>query len=137
FMPMLFAAEALGQVLGPIFFSAAGDGGDASQMRRVSQMGRHVVYLSCAACAAATIAALVLHRPLAALMLAPEFRPWSWLLPCLVLSGGLYATGQLAVLPVISGTDTRMLIPAKVVTAVIGVALSAAAAWHLGIVGVI
>ena len=61
----------------------------------------------------------------------------SALLPLMIVSGGLYAAGQIVVLSLLSGVNSRALITPKIVTALLGVAMNFAGAFWLGLKGVV
>jgi O-antigen/teichoic acid export membrane protein len=58
-------------------------------------------------------------------------------LPWFVLAGGLFSTGQMLVLKVLSEVRPRMLLTLKVCTALLGLVLNILGAWLAGIYGVI
>jgi O-antigen/teichoic acid export membrane protein len=80
---------------------------------------------------------VLFHDRIVALFVAPEYRVVSGLLPLMILAGGLYAAGQIAVLSLLSGVNSRALIAPKIVTALLGVALNFAGAFWFGLNGVV
>src|SRR5437660_149804 len=65
------------------------------------------------------------------------YREVSPLLPMMVLSGGLFAAGQIAVLSLLSGANSQRLITPKIGTALLGVLLNFGGAFWLGLSGVV
>ena len=55
----------------------------------------------------------------------------------MVLSGGLFAAGQIAVLSLLSGAHSQRLIAPKIITALLGVLLNIGGAFWLGLSGVV
>src|SRR5216117_2964606 len=71
------------------------------------------------------------------LFAAPVYREVSPLLTVTVLSGGLFAAGQIAVLSLLSGVNSQRLIAPKIGTALLGVLLNFGGAFWLGLRGVV
>jgi O-antigen/teichoic acid export membrane protein len=71
------------------------------------------------------------------ILVAPEYRSVSWLLPGMVLAGALFATGQFGSLSLMIEKTTKKLIAPKIITAIIGVCLNVIGAKIAGIIGVV
>jgi O-antigen/teichoic acid export membrane protein len=135
--PIMLLLQSSQQLLSPIFFAWAGDGADINQNRRVTRATNWLVAGCLALTALATALASGFHGPLFRAVAASEFHEVSWLLPWMVLAGGLLATGQLASFPVMSGVGTRPLLPAKLATGALGIGVSFCGAYLAGLEGVV
>lgn len=137
YYPMTLFSGFLVQLASPILFSRAGDGTDPGRMAHSRRLNRGLLMGSLGILAVGVGGAALFHREILSLFAAPEYRLVSPLLPVMVLSGGLFAAGQIAVLSLLSGVDSRRLLAPKIVTAVLGVVLNFAGAWRFGIRGVV
>lgn len=135
--PITIGTNLMVQLVAPVFFQRAGDASDPSRLRHVYCLNRRLTIAALALTAVAALLAYGLHELVFRFLVASEYRTVSWLLPGMVLAGGLYASGQLAVVSLLSGAQTRALILPKVVTAIIGVILNILGAAFYGISGVV
>jgi len=125
------------QLLAPVFFRRAGDASDVSRVRHVHALNCRFTGVSLLITGMAVLLAFWLHECVFSWLVAPAYRTVSWLLPGVVLAGGLFASGQFAVISLLCGTQTRSLLAPKISTAVIGVLLNLFGAAHWGVPGVV
>jgi O-antigen/teichoic acid export membrane protein len=133
YYPMTLLSGLLSQLMAPVLFARAGDGRDPARFGSAHRLNRRLLALMAAFTAAGVAGAVVLHRPLFALLVAPEYRAMSGLLPAVVAAGGLFACGQAAALTLLSAGASRRLLGPKVATGLLGVALNGvgAALWDV------
>lgn len=137
YVPIITLSGLLASFLTPIFFSRAGDATDQRRNVSVHRINMMVTYTMMALTVVAFSMTWALHQLVFMIFVSPEFRGHSYLLPWFVLAGGLFATGQMLVLKVLSEVRPRILLTVKIGTAVLGVVLNIAGAWVAGISGVI
>jgi O-antigen/teichoic acid export membrane protein len=137
YYPITIATTLIVQLLVPVFFQQAGDGSDSSRIRHVHALTYRLTLCGLLLTAAAILPAFVLHGFIFRWLVAPGYQSVSPLLPAIVLAGGLFASGQLASVSLMSGTETRGLLAPKIVTAIIGVLLNVVGAKLFGITGVV
>ncbi|MFH1922001.1 MAG: lipopolysaccharide biosynthesis protein [Planctomycetota bacterium] len=137
YFPITMLCSMMMQLVSPVLFSRAGDGTDPERHRSVVSLNNRMLVAACLVSALATMLAFVLHRHVFWLLVAPEYRGVSTLLPWIVLSGGLFASGQVAALSVVSSINTKQLIPVKIVTAILGIGLNVSGACWFGLHGVV
>lgn len=137
FYPIVMLSNLMMQFISPIFFEHAGSGSSQSRMKRTHHLNNLLILGSVAFTVLATILAFLLHNQLFLVVVAPEYREVSSLLPWLVLSGGLFASGQSASLLLMTDLNSQGLIIPKVSTALLGVVLNFAGAYWGGIQGVV
>jgi O-antigen/teichoic acid export membrane protein len=125
------------QFLEPILFEKAGDGSDAKRNDNVRQMSWRLTLLSTGLTIIAFCIALLLHEQIFQICVAPEYRKISYLFPWMVLSGGIFAASQTMALNLSSQAHTYKMMPAKIMTALFGIALNVAGGYSLGILGII
>jgi O-antigen/teichoic acid export membrane protein len=137
YYPIVLVTNLVMQLVTPVVFSRAGDGSDIKRLRTTRQLNYRLVLGSLGLTGLATGMALLVHRPLFALLVAPSYQAASWMLPGLVLSGGLFAAGQIASLALMTDIRSRELIFPKIATALLGILLNALGASRLGLPGVV
>ena len=137
YYPMTLLSGFVVQLVSPVLFSRAGDGTDAARMAQSHRLNFLIFRGSILLTGLAAVVALLFHQQIFSLFVAPEFRHVSALLPLLILAGGLFAAGQIAVLSLLSGVNSRVLLAPKIGTGLLGVLLNFAAAHWLGLGGVV
>lgn len=137
YYPMTLLSTLLSQLLVPIMFAKAGDGSDPDRFGDAHRMNRRLLVVMATFTVAGVAAAALFHRPLFAVLVAPEYRATSSLLPAMVAAGGLFACGQAASLTLLSATASRGLVPPKIVTGMLGTAFNATGAAIWGVPGVV
>jgi O-antigen/teichoic acid export membrane protein len=137
YYPITLLSGLIVQLVAPILFDRAGDGADSARLNHTHQMNNLVLIGAALLTVLGTIFTFLLHTQIFSLLVALEFREVSFLLPWMVLSGGLFACGQVAVLSVLSGVNPRGLVMPKIVTALLGITLNFTGAYWLGLRGVV
>jgi O-antigen/teichoic acid export membrane protein len=137
YYPISLLSGLMVQLVSPIFFQRAGDATDELRIRRVYTINWQLTMATLILTGISTLFASALHSFIFRWLVAPEYRDISWLLPGMVLAGGLFATGQFASISLLSETETHILIAPKIVTAVIGILLNIIGAAWFSISGVV
>ncbi len=137
YYPMTLLNMLMGQLMAPVLFAHAGDGRDHARLGEARRLNRWLIALMAGLTAAGVAGAALLHRPLFALLVAPQYRGISPLLPVVVAGAGLFACGQVAALTTLSATLSRWLVAPKIVTAALGIALNGVGAVLWGVRGVV
>lgn len=137
YYPITLLSGLMMQLITPVIFSRAGDGTDPRRLRRTRQANRWLIAGSVALTGGVSALAFLYHIPLFNLLVAPEYRAVSSLLPIIVLSGGLFASGQIASLTLMTDIRSRELIAPKIVTALLGALLNGIGAYAFGLRGVV
>jgi len=137
YYPMTLLSGFLVQLISPVLFSRAGDGTDPARMAQSHRLNLLIFQGSILLTALTAVVALLFHQQIFALFVATEYRHVSPLLSLMVLAGGLFAAGQIAVLSLLSGVNSQALLPPKIVTALLGMLLNFVGAFWLGISGVV
>jgi O-antigen/teichoic acid export membrane protein len=137
YAPMGVAVGVAMNLLAPIFYQTAGQATDSDRNTQVHRMAWRSVAGCLGLTGVAVGVALLLHRPVFALLVAEEFRVLSYLLPWMLLAGGLFAAGQMLALKLMADLSTAAMTRAKVGTALLGVALNIVLARVMGVEGVV
>lgn len=137
YAPVVMAVGMAMSFLGPILYQRAGDATD----RRRSISVRLLTWRITLACLGLTLAAFFftwcLHERLFSLLVSTEYRSASYLMPWMVMAGGLFAAGQMLALRLMSDMRASVMTSAKIWTALLGVALNLYAGSIAGIQGVV
>jgi O-antigen/teichoic acid export membrane protein len=134
--PVIILSGLTFQMVSPVYFSRAGSGNDSRRVAKTITLNNYLFLIAVIATLAAVALSWVFHNEIFAFLAAPEYRSVSWLLPLLVLSGGLFSIGQVINMTFFVKTDTRILIYPKIVSAVFGVVLNYLGAYFYGLIGV-
>jgi O-antigen/teichoic acid export membrane protein len=125
------------QLLVPLIFARAGSGADRLRQSRARELNVGLFMGSMCITLVMTVAAYFFHAQIFSVLVAPEFRSISVLLPAMVLSGGVFGCGQVASILLMSGSETSLLLAPKIGSALLGVMLNVAGAYLFGVRGVV
>jgi O-antigen/teichoic acid export membrane protein len=137
YYPITLMATLVVQLIAPVMFQRAGDASDPSRIKQVYILNKRLSIIMLLLTGIAVLFTFGLHDFIFKLLVAPEYRMVSWLLPGMILAGGLFATAQFAAVALLSGTQTRLLIIPKVAIAVLGVSLNLIGAAFWGVTGIV
>lgn len=123
--------------LAPILFHRAGDATSVERNEDVHQIVWRITIMALVGTGLAVMATWVFHGWIFGLFVATEFRWISYLLPWVVLAGGIFAAGQMLSLKLMSEMKARALLSPKMATAVVGIGLNVAGSATAGVEGVV
>jgi O-antigen/teichoic acid export membrane protein len=123
--------------LGPILYQRAGDATDAARNENVHRLSVQMAQLALVVTLMGVGLTLVIHAFLFQLLVAPQYHASSYLLPWVMLAGGLFATGQVLALKLMSDMKLLAMTRIKIATAVVGTLINIVGAAHSGIRGVV
>lgn len=123
--------------LAPILYQRAGDATSAQRNQNVHQIIWRITIAALLLTGLAVLATAVLHEWLFGLLVAAEFRWISYLLPWVILAGGVFAAGQMLSLKLMSEMKARELLVPKITTALLGIGLNVLGASVAGVEGVV
>jgi len=137
YMPIIILTGVMVQFLQPILFAKVGDGTDLLRVKNARQINLLVIVAFVAMTVLGSGMAFVFHSQIFAILVAPQYRDISVLMPWMVLSGGLFASSEVTTLLLMSGASTQILIAPKIGTAIAGIVMNVAGAYWLGLRGVV
>jgi O-antigen/teichoic acid export membrane protein len=137
YYPLMMLANVFAQFAEPVLFRQAGDGTEAERVNRAQRNTWRLLGGGLGLTALAVIAAALLHGPIFGLLAAPEYGTVSALLPVMVLSGGIFACGQIASMAPLNRGRSKDLVRPKIVTALAGMLANVAGAYWMGLPGVV
>jgi O-antigen/teichoic acid export membrane protein len=136
YYPMMMSALVLTQYGSPIIFSQAGDATRAEAVQEARRTVSRLTWVMFGIAAISIGVSWMMHREIFLTILTPEYAEVSRLLPWIVLSGGLYAIGQIASVIAKVAVSTRRLFVPNVVTSLMACVLYFLGAARYGIDGV-
>lgn len=137
YYPISVATGIAMQLIAPIFYERAGDGTDARRNASVTRLSFRLAGLALCITGAAFIVALAFHAQIFRVFVAAEYTSVSHLLPWMLLGGGVFASGQIISLDLMSQMRTRSMMVAKIATALLGVGLNITGAYWYGMSGIV
>jgi O-antigen/teichoic acid export membrane protein len=137
YYPMSMATGMAMQLLAPIFYQRAGDASESQRCADVNKLSWRFTRLTLGVTGVVFLVVLLFHKPIFEFFVAKEYSSVSYLLPWMLVAGGIFAAGQTIALDLMSQMKTRVMIVAKVVTALLGVLLNLAGAYWYGTNGIV
>lgn len=137
FTPIALITGMAMSFLGPILYQRSGDATNRDCNADVHHLSWKMTHLSLLVCLMAFAITFVLHEMLFHLLVASEYRGASYLLPWVVLAGGMFSAGQMLALKLMSDMKPSVLAMVKIATALIGILLNVIGAYLAGIQGVV
>lgn len=137
YVPMSIITGMAVQLVAPIYYQLAGDATDSQRNANVNQLNKRLTGLGFLLTGMAFLFGFVFHIQIFRIFVAPEYASVSHLLPWMFLAGGFFSVGQILALNLMSQMKTRDMMLAKIITALLGVALNFAGAYWYGIKGIV
>lgn len=137
FVPIGLLMGVTTSFLGPVLFQRSGSGQDQTRNSSVHRIVWRTTLTALILTAGAFALTFLLHGWIFTLLVASEFHSVSYLLPWMVLSGGLFAVGQVFALKLMSDMKPNVMMTVKIITAICGVGLNVYCASQFGLRGVV
>jgi O-antigen/teichoic acid export membrane protein len=135
--PLTLVGTVFSQFAGPIVFARVGDATDPRRLQEGFQITLRLVAGFVAFSMAAIAASILLSGPVFELLAASAYREASGLMPVAMAAGAVFNIGQLVSLLPMAAGDSRALLPAKIVTALVSVPMYLVGAAQAGIQGIL
>ena len=123
--------------LGPILYHRSGSAADHARNTSVHRIAWRITFAGLLMTALAFVFTFLLHEWIFQLLVAVKYDAVSYLLPWMVLAGGIFAAGQMLALKLMSEMKPAAMTAAKIVTAILGVGLNIYGASQFGLQGVV
>ena len=123
--------------LGPILYQRSGSTTDQNRNMDVHQIAWRITFAGLAITALAFVLTLLLHEEIFQLLVATKYHEVSYLLPWMIVAGGVFSSAQMLALKLMSEMKTAVMTTAKIVSAILGVILNIYGASQFGSQGVV
>jgi O-antigen/teichoic acid export membrane protein len=137
YYPISMVAGVIVQLITPVIFQRAGNADDIARIENVS----NIVWLLTLSAFIFTVISFLFtflyHDAIFSILLDEEYRRVSYLLPWMILAGGIFSVGQIITINIMSQMNTPIMKTGKILTAVIGIALNCIGALLWGINGLV
>ena len=137
FTPIMLAIALVTNFVSPILNQRSGDATDPARNANVHRISWILTGICLAITLVAFVVALALRGPIFSLLVAPDFRSVSYLMPWVLLAGGSLAAGQVLTVKLLSEMNSRALLVPRLVTSLGGTVLTLMGARFAGIDGVV
>lgn len=137
YYPMALLTEMLVTLVSPILFQRAGDGVSTQRLANAGTLTLGVMSGVLVTAVTAFLITSAVHEWIFRVFVAKQYATVSYLLPWLILSGGILAAGQVLSLDRLNALDSKGLIAPKVITAIMGGLLNILGAYLYGLQGVV
>ncbi len=136
YYPLCMLTEIALQLITPIIFARFGDSTNLKRREAGRRLNFIVLYLELGLTFIFALVAYLFKDLIFAILVADEFRDMAHLLPVMVMSGGIFACGQIASILFLAETKSNYLLAPKIGTAVMDTCLNLVGAWWMGVEGV-
>jgi O-antigen/teichoic acid export membrane protein len=137
YMPLVTVTGMAAMLISPILFSRSGDATNEKRNKGVHLISWKLASVSIALTILATFFTWLLHDMIFNMLVGNEYSEVSIYLPLMVFAGGMYATGQVFSIKLMSDLSTELMVWPKILTSIIGVLFSVLGAYIAGIKGVV
>lgn len=137
YYPMSMATGMAMQFLAPILYQRAGDASNNQRSANIDSLCWRLTWLTMGVTGSTFLAVFLLHTQIFRIFVGKEYASISYLLPWMFLAGGIFAVGQTISLSQMSKTETHIMIPCKIITALLGIIFNFVGAYYYGIKGIV
>lgn len=137
YVPIGLAATMGMTFLGPILYQRSGSATDQTRNTQVHRIAWRITLIGLFMTVLAVGFTYTLHEWIFRLLVDAQYHSVSPILPWMVLAGGIFAAGQMLALKLMSDMKSAAMTTAKIVTAILGVALNVYGAAQFGLQGVV
>lgn len=137
YVPIGLATGMVMTFIGPILYQRSGNATDHARNASVHLIAWRMTFVSLLVTALAFILMFSLHEWVFHLLVSAKYHAASYLLPWIVLAGGIFSAGQMLSLKLMSEMKTSSLTIVKITTALIGVLCNVLGAIYFGMEGVV
>jgi O-antigen/teichoic acid export membrane protein len=137
FTPIALITNMAISFMAPILFQKSGDATDDNSNEIIHNIVWNMTYLTLIITVLGFMITLTTHKWLFSLLVSSNYQAVSYLLPWIVLAGGIFAAGQVIALKLMTEMKSSHMTRAKIITALLGVILNIIGALFAGIHGVV
>lgn len=137
YTPISMATGLMATYISPILNQRSGDATDHARNANVHKIAWRITQCSLVLTVLGFLLVFGLHEWIFSLFVAAEYRSVSYLLPWVVLAGGLFAAGQMLSLKLMSDMKTAAMLRPKLITAIAAVFFNLFGAYIASLHGIV
>jgi O-antigen/teichoic acid export membrane protein len=137
FVPIQIFTSLTLQFISPILFSRSGDATSSERNKNVKTLSKNLAGFGIFVTLLSSLIGWIFHREIFRLLVAEEYHNVSYLMPWVILAGGLLGIAQIFVTQMFSELRTKEVISAGVVTGLIGTACNVILVYLFNIYGAV
>ncbi len=136
YTPIVLLTGMLVAFIGPILYQRSGDATDQSRNANVHRIAMFITLSCLVVTLVGLLLALALHAWLFRILVSADYRSVSYMFPWALLAGGLFASGQMLALKMMSEIKSAAMLRAKIGTAILGIFFNIYGAAVAGLEGI-
>jgi len=137
FFPISLITGMVMQFFVPILYQRAGDASVSTRINNVNNLSWFLTWTTLGLTGLIFVAAHLFHALIFRTLVAEEYNSLSYLLPWIILAGGMFASGQSLASSLLAQMKTREMMVLTIATAVLGVILNFVGVYWYGISGLV
>lgn len=137
YMPMQMIIAFLIAFLQPIFYGRVGDATNHERIDDLNKLVNRFVIIGIFLTAIAGVLSYALHEVVFEIFVGEEFREISYMLPIIVISGGIFGTAMLVGSKLFALMSAKEAMPASIISSLIGILASIIGVYYFSIMGAI
>lgn len=137
FYPISVMTGLMTQFLSPILFERVSENNLKQEIKGVNDFIRRLVLIALLLTLVCSGLAFKWHLEIFEIVVAKEYYSVSYLLPWMILAGGIFGAGQVVALNLMTLQQTVPMLMPKIVTALVGLIMNLIGAVYFGIAGVV
>ena len=137
YYPITILTGVFVQFVSPLLYRRVGDAKDAIRVHATQRLTNQLTIAALGFTGIVTFVMWASKQIIFHVLVAPEYYSVSYLLPWTALSGGLFAAGQISAMTALNNNQPQKLLQPKIVTSLLGMALSFLGAYLYGVNGVV
>jgi O-antigen/teichoic acid export membrane protein len=137
YYPISLIAGMMMQFLMPILYQRAGDASDSRRNDGVKKLSWYLTWSTLSLTGFIFVAVFLSHTLIFRILVAREYSAVSYLLPWMILAGGIFASGESLAYNLLAQMKTREMMMVKISTALFGIALNFTGVYLFGTKGIV
>lgn len=137
FMPIQMIIAFLIAFLQPIFYGRVGDATNLERINNLNKLVNRFVIIGILLTVIAGLLSFALHEVVFEIFVGEEFREISYMLPIIVIAGGIFGTAMLIGSKLFALMSAREAMPASIISSIIGILASIIGVYYFSIIGAI
>lgn len=137
YFPISLITGMVMQFFVPILYQRAGDASVSTRINNVNNLSWYLTWTTLGLTGLIFVAAHLFHALIFRILVAEEYNSLSYLLPWIILAGGMFASGQSLASSLLAQMKTREMMVVTIATAVLGVILNFMGVYWYGISGLV